>query len=181
MKEAYQSLEELRKDYESDEEEKPKHKLRKISEHVFTSIAFPMLSQARNAENCMNKLPVPEINKWDALVKALSVPGGILRHKNCTGQCLHELAFQVEWKPAPPGRSKKNALSGWACTPTTGWRASNSGALGYNLGEAVVNLWMKMQIEEVTPVKKRKEATGAETCPSSGAKTTRKKQKKQQQ
>ena len=85
MKEAYQSLEKLRKDYASDEEEKPNHKFRKISEHVFTSIAFPMLSQAKNEANMMNKLPVPEINKWDALVKALSIPGGILRDSNCTG------------------------------------------------------------------------------------------------
>ena len=128
----------------------------------------------------MNKLPVPEINKWDALVKALSIPGGILRDSNCTGQCLHELAFQVEWKPAPIGKAKNNPLSGWACKPTTRWRAVTSGVLGYNLGEAVVNLWMKMQIEGFKPVKKRKEETGAETFPSSGAKTPRKKQKQQQ-
>ena len=172
MKEAYQSLEELRKDYESDEEEKPKHKLRKISEHVFTSIAFPMLSQARNAENCMNKLPVPEINKWDALVKALSIPGGILRDSNCTGQCLHELALKVEWQAGPIGKAKKNSLCGWACKPTTRiGSASNSGVLGYNLGEAVVNLWMKMQIEKnFIPVRKRTEFH----------KILRKKQKQQQ-
>ena len=172
MKEAYQSLEKLRKDYASDEEEKPNHKLHKISEHVFTSIAFPTLSQAKNAADCMNELPVPEIDKWDALVKALSVPGGILRHKNCTGQCLHELAFQVEWKPAPIGKAKNNPLSGWACKPTTRiGSASNSGALGYNLGEAAVNLWMKMQIEKnFIPVRKRTEFH----------KILRKKQKQQQ-
>ena len=148
-------MEELRKDYESDEEEKPKHKLHNISPDVFTSIAFPMLSQAKNEANMMNKLPVPEINKWDALVKALSIPGGILRDSNCTGQCLHELALKVEWQAGPIGKAKKNSLCGWACKPTTRiGSASNSGVLGYNLGEAAVNLWMKMEFEDFNPVRK---------------------------
>ena len=154
------SLEELwAAHHAAEEQEEPvqppvrKHKYQKIADDLFSSIGFPLLRQARSAGNCMNQLPVPAVGQWRTLVTRLSGPGDMFANTNCTGEALHELATQVEWRGAPMGRST-NAHMAWGCKPLVSGLHNTSGCLGYSLGEAVPNLWLKIRIEGFTPCRK---------------------------
>ena len=141
----------------SDEPQQPpqreEHVFSKIPDGVFEGIGFPMLIQRRKKTNSMNELPVPALCKWSALVEALSAPGGVLQDTSCTGQQLHDLAAQVEWRGFNLGRATLPVM-GWACKTFSGSLDATSGLLGHSLGEAAVNLWMKMRTGTFTPLKK---------------------------
>ena len=158
-----QSLEDLMHGYETEDEpqQRPvlaKHVFDEVPDGLFALIGFPMLIQQRKTENSMNRVPIPELSKWNALVEALSAPGGMLRGMGCTGQQLQALAAQVQWRGPCFGRGScpTDDIMGWACKYATSPGGSNkvSGTLGRSLGEATVNLWMKMRGGTFTPLKK---------------------------
>ena len=157
----HQSLQDVMQGYES--EDAQVHKFKKIEDLVFEQIGFPILVRAHGVEafepNCTNEFAIPELQKWDALVEALRVLGGMLEITECTGKQLHDLATQVEWCAA--GGRSAGPRKAWSCknkAKRLGKAASgHCMTLGYSLGEATLNLWMKMRIEGFIPKMKAQE------------------------
>ena len=68
----------------------------------------------------------------------------------CTGMELHGLSTRVLWKIAPIGRLKTNVARGWSALPiVTEKNTNNYGWLGSSLGEATINLYMKIRVEDI--------------------------------
>ena len=103
----------------------------------------------------LNDLPSPPQKEWQKLCYHFQQDGKILAGIPCTGMQLHGLSTRVLWKIAPIGTRKTNGARGWSALPiVTEKNTNNYGWLGSSLGEATINLYMKIRVEDINIISK---------------------------